>query len=422
MRAILTLVACAGIVAAGCGGKDRTAAPVRTTSCSDVYYEGEGAPNAIIVSDLPREGGPGKATATLMVDAIKFTLRRRGFRAGEHRIGYQACNDTVGEEPFDEGLCERNAKAYADTGDVVGMIGPWNSGCAYVQVPILSRDDAGPLAMVSPSNTYVGLTRDGPGANPGDPDKLYSGVRNYARVVPHDFAQATALVSYAKTRGMKRAVTIADERDPYGSSVSGSFIEEARAHGLSVTEFDWRPLQSYTGLARRIARKRPELVYMAGLPQFNAKRLVEDLRAELGDHVEIAGSDAFLDPDVAEGLGSAGEGLLVTSSGYPQDELPAAGKAFLTAFGKPGYAAASGYGAPEAAQAAEVLLDAIARSNGTRASIVEALFETRVKDGILGSFGFDSNGDVVPATGTVYRTHDGRAVVDRVVRVSPSGE
>ena len=423
MRAILALIVCAAIVASGCGGEDRTAASVRTSSCSDVYYEGEGEPDAIIVSDLPREGGPGKATATLMVDGIKLVLRQRKFQAGKYRIGYQACNDTVGEEPFDEGLCERNATAYAATPDVLGVVGPWNSGCAYVQIPILSRKAAGPLAMVSPANTYVGLTRAGPGASPGDPDKLYpDGVRNYARVVPHDFAQATALASYAKTRGMKRAVTIADERDAYGSSISGSFIEEARARGLSVAEFDWRPQESFAGLARRIGRERPELVYMAGLPQFNAKRLVQDLRAELGPHVEIAGSDAFLDPDVAEGLGSAGEGLLVTSSGFPQDELPAPGKAFLTAFGKPGYVAATGYGAPEAAQAAEVLLDAIAHSDGSRASVVEALFRTRVTSGILGSFRFDRDGDVVPATATVYRIHDGRAAVNRIVRIRrPTG-
>ena len=43
----------------------------------------------------------------------------------------------------------------------------------------------------------------------------------------------------------------------------------------------------------------------------------------------------------------------------------------------------------EAGQAAEVVLDAIARSDGTRASVLEELRATDVKDGILGSFRFD---------------------------------
>ena len=65
-----------------------------------------------------------------MVDAIEFVLRKREFRAGELRVGYQSCDDTVGAEPFDEALCRRNARAYVDTEAVVGVIGPWNSGCA----------------------------------------------------------------------------------------------------------------------------------------------------------------------------------------------------------------------------------------------------------------------------------------------------
>ena len=45
------------------------------------------------------------------------------------------------------------------------------------------------------------------------------------------------------------------------------------------------------------------------------------------------------------------------------------------------------------AQAAEVLLDAIAASDGTRRSVTAQLFRSRVRDGLLGSFGFDRNGD-----------------------------
>ena len=65
-----------------------------------------------------------------MVDAIEFVLRKREFRAGELRVGYQSCNDTVGDEPFDPSLCRRNARAYVDNEDVVGIVGPWNSACA----------------------------------------------------------------------------------------------------------------------------------------------------------------------------------------------------------------------------------------------------------------------------------------------------
>ena len=76
---------------------------------------------------------------------------------------------------------------------------------------------------------------------------------------------------------------------------------------------------------------------------------------------------------------------------------------------------------PGAAQAAAILLDAIGRSDGTRASVVRELFASRVVDGILGSFSFDRFGDIVPAPVGVYRFGDGKLVVDRVVRAPSRG-
>ena len=63
-----------------------------------------------------------------------------------------------------------------------------------------------------------------------------------------------------------------------------------------------------------------------------------------------------------------------------------------------------------------MLLDAIARSDGTRASVVEELFATKVENGILGSFTFDRFGDIDPAPVGVYRYESGKIVVDSVVR------
>jgi hypothetical protein len=47
-------------------------------------------------------------------------------------------------------------------------------------------------------------------------------------------------------------------------------------------------------------------------------------------------------------------------------------------------------------QSAQVLLDAIARSNGTRSSVSDQLFKTNVKNGIMGTFHFDKFGDISP--------------------------
>ena len=409
MRAAVVLVSCVAMFAGACAGGDDGATPVAASSCGDLLYEGEGKPDAIIAADNPLRGEHAVVTREI-VDGIEFVLRQRDFRAGKFRVGFQSCDYTVGGD-LDAGQCKRNAQAFVETSDVVGVIGPYNSGCAELQIPIVSRTAAGPLAMISPSNTFSGLTR-GPSALPLYPD----GVRNYARVVTHDLAQAVAAAHLARRSGARRAAVVAQRGvdDPYVAALTEPFGAAARALGIESKEYDWPVQESYADLAAKIAAGRPDAVYLVGLPEGNAKTLIEDLRAELGQ-VPIITPDSFAGEDIAEELGPIGDGLLMTVPGIPHSALPPAGKRFVREFG-PVLALPGALGAPEAAQATEVLLDAIARSDGTRASVVEELFATKVENGILGSFSFDRNGDIDPAPVGVYRYENGKIVVDGVVR------
>ena len=409
--ATAVLVALLAGLSAACAGDDDAVEPVASRECAPIQYEGEGEPDVLIVSDLPRRG-IGAETAELMIGGIEFVLRERGFAAGEHRVGYQACNDTVGEEPFDQGLCRRNARAYVETASVLGVIGPWNSGCAYEQIPIVSRLDAGPLAMISPSNTNIELTHD----------KAFSpdGVRSYTRVVAHNVVQGAAAAHLARRLGARRAVVLrgASDRD-YVDTLVEPFEAAARDLGIETTRLAWRFQRSYANLVASVAAARPDVVYLAGLTQDNAKQLVEDLRAALPADVELIGPDSFASGVVAQELGSAGDGMFVTSSSFPHELLPPEGKKFIRQFGRSADEPVF-LGAPEAAQAAEVLLDAIARSDGTRASVVEELFATKVENGILGSFAFDRFGDIDPAPIGVYRFESGEIIAHGVVR-TPTG-
>jgi branched-chain amino acid transport system substrate-binding protein len=398
------------------GGGDKSVTPVETTSCADVFYEGEGQPDAIIVSDVSL-GFPPPPIRAAMVRVIKGVLRQQGFRAGTYRVGYQSC----GGDSSDEGACERRARSYAAARDVLGVIGPYYSSCAAVQIPILSRRAAGPLAIVSPTNTDPGLTLNTPYSD-HDPGALYAdGVRNYVRVVAPESAQGAVAATLAKQMGAERVVAFVN-REPvgygwYGPSVGGSFVEEARSLGLVTTELRWRPQRSYTSIARRAAAARPQLVFFAGHPQNNAKRLLEDVRRQVGPDVVFAAGDQFV--TFAKEFGPVGEGLRATSTHLRFETLTPAGQRFLRSVGvSPELADEQGFTGPsQAAPATEALLAAITRSNGTRASVVEELFETRLKGGILGSFSFDRRGDIMPARIGVFTIRNGEVVVDGVVRV-----
>jgi branched-chain amino acid transport system substrate-binding protein len=400
------LVLLAG-VAAGCGSGDDPAAPVASSSCAEVLYEGEGEPDLIVVSDLPRRG-PSAEPAQVVIDAIELVLRQRNFRAGEYRVGYQSCNDSQGNEPADPVLCKRNARDYVATEAVVGIVGPWHSGCAVLQIPTVTREAAGPLAMISPTNTELGLTRASPGA------ALYpDGVRSYVRVIANDIAQGAAAAHLAERAGARRvAVLREDEVDPpYAQGLTVAFVASARSLGLEVVQFAWPLRKSYATLADSVAEEHPDAVFLAGVTQGNAKRLVQDLRAALGTEVTLIGPDSFAGDEIAAEIGAPGEGLRVTSPGFLAEELPPAGQRFLHEL-----APAEPLYAPEAAQAAHVLLDAIARSDGSRASVVEEIFRTKVTNGILGSFSFDRYGDIVPAPVGIFRYEGGKLVAEDLIR------
>ncbi len=64
-----------------------------------------------------------------------------------------------------------------------------------------------------------------------------------------------------------------------------------------------------------------------------------------------------------------------------------------------------------------LVLDAVATSDGSRASVTESLFDTRVSDGILGSFWITPTGDTTLNAVAVHRIADGKATATSTVVV-----
>ena len=135
--------------------------------CEPTFYGGDGEPDALIVSDLPLQGGV-RISAQQMVQAIALVLGSRSYRAGDLTIGYQSCDDSVARTGlFDADKCAANASAYLADRRVLGVIGTLNSPCSLAALPVLNGADEAPPAMISPLNSYIGLTRPAPGSPPG---------------------------------------------------------------------------------------------------------------------------------------------------------------------------------------------------------------------------------------------------------------
>jgi YVTN family beta-propeller protein len=406
-------------------------------ACGEIESGGR-KPDVLIASDLPFQGS---AAPRAMADAIRFVLKRRGFRAGKYAVGYQSCDDSTAQTGhFELRKCAANANAYANAARLVAVIGTYNSDCARIEVPILNRVPGGPLAMISPANTYPGLTRGGPGAaGPpvgfrGEPQAYYpTGVRSYARLAGPDDLQGVAQAILAKQLGL-RTVYVLHDGDWYGNMVAETFRRAARKLDIAIAgseRFDAQS-KSYATLADKVARSGAEGVLVGGAWYAGGDRLLKALRARLDKRVAIMAGDGFTSiPEVLESVGPAALGLYVSTPDVPPSALALgpSGKRFARDFG-----ATPPFGTPlsyvqQAAQAADVVLHAIARSDGTRTSVLRQLRGAEVKDGILGSFRFDRNGDITPAPVMILRvtgkTPPGAglypyfegAVVDRVIRV-----
>ena len=122
------------------------------------------------------------------------------------------------------------------------------------------------------------------------------------------------------------------------------------------------------------------------------------LRRTLGPDVVLIGIDGLKPVGLLrKGAGRAADGLYLTSYLIPSAKLSRSGREFLREFQQTQPGGSSPYWALYAAQATEVMLAAIARSDGTRASITRELFATRLTDAPLGPAAIDPNGDVTPA-------------------------
>jgi branched-chain amino acid transport system substrate-binding protein len=409
---MILVIAVLGLTAAACGGDDggEAATALPSASCGPVRYEGDGEAEYLIASDFPLQGA-NRALTTEMADAVELVLKQNDWKAGDLNIGFQSCDDSTAQAgSWDSAKCSANARAYAQNEKVIGVVGTFNSGCAKLVIPVLNRVTDGPLAMVSPSNTNPGLTEAGPGADPGAPDIYYpTGKRNYARVVWNDQHQGAANAEYTDELGLKN-VFVVNDKQTYGLGIANLYRDYATELGIKIAGFQaWdENASSYESLASRIKASGADGVFLGGIICLNGGKLIKDIRAALPD-ITIIAPDGFTPISATiEGAGAAANNMYISQPGVPEDQLTGAGKQFVDDFkAETGKSTVDPYTA-YAAQAAVVLLDAIERAgDADRAKIAEELFNTDIKDGILGDFQIDENGDTTLGTVTFFQVKNG---------------
>lgn len=357
-----------------------------------------------IVSSLPRTGSANAQTTT-MVNGIKMAIEEAGNKAGPFTIVYEDWDDASPERgQWDPAVVAANAdKAVRDT-DVVAVIGTYNSGAAKIMMPKLNQ--AG-VAMVSPANTWPGLTK--PGVGEANEPMVYrpSGNITYFRVVPADDIQGAVGAKWAKELGCKKVFVLHD-RELYGKGIADIFQKSAPANGLTVTGFEGidPKASNYRSLVTKIRQTGSDLVYYGGTTQTNGGQIAKDLRAGGLKDIKYMVPDACFEQAFIEAAGAANlDGrTYVTFGGVPPEELTGKGAEFVAKYKAKYGSAPEGY-AVYGYDSAKAVIGAIERAGSKdRAAIIKELTATKDLDGGLGKWSFDANGD------TTLTTMSGNAV------------
>ena len=418
--AALTLSACGGGTPSGISQIQAIEA-----DCSGVQYAGDGKASKLIVSDLPLKGDSAERSRQMNL-AITQVLSSKNWRAGGIELALQTCDDSIGSTgEWDPGLCASNAHAYASNPDVIGVIGTYNSGCAAIEVPILNRAPGGGVPMISPGNTFVCLTEPSPTLCHRDEPGVYfpSGRRNYVRVVPNDAVQGAGLASFAQDIGVKRPFVLYAADDPTSRGQALSFQAAAAALGmLPRGAAQWDPNASdYAVQMNKVRHSGADALVLAGILEQNGVQLIRDKVAALGPNdgpVKLLAFDGFAQEATIDNTGPQSKGMYVSLPGKVPSELPGQGQVLVQAMREGITANPIEVFAPYAGQAASVLTAAIRKSGGSRAGTIDQLFQTRVVNGIIGSFAITPTGDPEPAPISVQRA-DQNFVFARTITPSP---
>ncbi|HUE26749.1 MAG TPA: branched-chain amino acid ABC transporter substrate-binding protein [Solirubrobacteraceae bacterium] len=404
--------AVAGWLLAGAGVMALSACGSSSSSSTASSGSSGGSKTIDIYSSLPLQGSSNAQTIPL-VNGIKLALSQAGGKAGQWTVHYTSLDDsTAAAGKWDPGQTAANARKVAADPKAVYYIGEFNSGASEVSIPILNQ---AAIPQVSPANTYVGLTTNLPGSAPGEPQKYYpTGTRTYLRIVPIDSIQAAADLIAVKQAGCTK-LAVANDKEAYGQGLATLLQKEEAEYGVNIvsnTGID-PTAPNFRSYAATIKGQGADCFLFSGIISNGGTQITKDVNAALPT-AKLFGPDGMCTnswTNAKNGGVPASIDPLIQCT-VATLNLPAypGGKAFLAA-----YKAAYGVADPDpyaiyGYEAMKLGLDTIAglgSQGNSKSAVLKALFATKSRNSVLGTYGFDANGDTTLKSYGLYKVVGG---------------
>ncbi|MFS4095561.1 branched-chain amino acid ABC transporter substrate-binding protein [Streptomyces sp. AF1A] len=299
---------------------------------------------------------------------------------------------------------QQNASQLVAEKDVLGVVGPLNSGVATQMQQVFATAN---LVEISPSNTAPELTQ---GKN-WQTSKSRP-FKTYFRTSTTDALQGAFAADYAYNGLKKKKAFVVDDKQTYGAGLSKIFREQFTKQGGKIIGTDHVNVgdRDFSTLVTKIKNSGADLLYYGG--QYDESQVLTKQLKDAGAKIPLFGGDGMFTPTYIKTAGKAAEGDLVTSIGVPVDTLPAA-KDFVATYKAKKYPGDYGTYGSYAYDATTAIIKAVGQvvKNGkvpsdARAQVVNAVQNTSF-DGISGKISFDQYGDTTNKQLTVYQVVNG---------------
>jgi branched-chain amino acid transport system substrate-binding protein len=408
------LVTALALGVAACGGGD-------DNKSSNSGGGGGGRTSLTIYSSLPLQGDS-RPQSTDVVNGEKLALEEAGGKVGKFTIKYVSLDDaTAAAGKWDPGQTSADARKAAQDASTIAYLGEFNSGASAISIPILNEAN---VLQVSPSNTYVGLTRS-EGADKGEPDKYYpAGKRTFGRVVPADHIQAAAQVTYQKDQGCKKTY-ILNDKEVYGKGIAVQVANIGKAQGLAIAGNDGIDTKAanFRSLATKIKSSGANCMFFGGITQNKGVQVFKDVGAA-NPTMKLFGPDGVAESAFSTKLGSSVEkNTYITNPTLDPKLYPPAAQDFFKKFKQkfgndPQPYAIYGY---EAMKVALLAIQNAGDKGNDKQAVIDAFFKIKDRDSVLGKYSIDENGDTTLSDYGADRVEGGKLVFDKVIKAQTQG-
>ncbi len=373
-RAIVALIATAGLTLSACGTTDDSGSDGGSSSGDG------GAACDLTLAFFGPQTGPAAGLGEPIINGAQLAIDEYNADA-ECEVGYEKI-DSQGSPDQAPSL----ATEAAGNDAIIGIVGPAFSGESAAAGPIFA--EAG-LPTISPSATNPALSENG--------------WETFHRVLGNDATQGPAAARYIQDTVGAKSVFVMDDASEYGAGLA-----EIVSADLGDVVVDTDTIQTgqtdFSASVTKVRSSKADAVFFGGY-YAEAALIVRQLRSS-GFEGTFVVADGVKDPGYLDGAKAAAEGTVITCPCIPAED-PAVAE-FAAAY-EAEFGGAPGTYAAEAYDAASIFLDGIAEGIDNREDML-AFVNEYDEAGVTKQLTFDDKGEPADVKVYAYTVTDGEIV------------